>query len=410
VILGRIPRCVGARAAGATGVKAAAQAEGVQKVETDPQAAGEARDEEAELAADFSFPLAPPPRVTIMNAGPATHPDKYPYILGVHSGCILLNFGVKASPGVCFAFDDDLPYQSNLVVVRDFDIAGVKQGHPPTATARAERIVPRDGELAVVSNIESIGFLSTPNGVHAYIIVELMIRQGSNIAKLVYIGADDDKWHQKDADSPLPKPDRQWVPSGVISHMGMLWWFDLSWGLISYDHISSVENPLLRFHPLPEGRDLHMSQPDIHNRRCITESQDELLFMEIIKPEGDAEAARVYMWKRISGGDNKDVTIRWNVEHALSFEEIWNDDTYIETGLPRKVPVIAAVSPSKRNIVYFVLEEEGRLFGVDLLTCTVFEYLDEQYDLVTPWPVPPSCRYVLPWSLPPQVARGNAYN
>jgi hypothetical protein len=153
-----------------------------------------------------------------------------------------------------------------------------------------------------------------------------------------------------------------------------------------------------------------MSQPDIHNRRCITESQDELLFMEIIKPEGDAEAARVYMWKRISGGDNKDVTIRWNVEHALSFEEIWNDDTYIETGLPRKVPVIAAVSPSKRNIVYFVLEEEGRLFGVDLLTCTVFEYLDEQYDLVTPWPVPPSCRYVLPWSLPPQVARGNAYN
>jgi hypothetical protein len=448
VILGRIPRVAAAQPVGAAAVVEAvaqaaegaeaieadaqaaveaaagdeevelayAQAEGAEAVEADAQAAVEvaAVDEAAQLlAADFSFPLVPTPRVTVMNAAPTAqpdrnNPDKYPYILGVHSACLLLNFGVKPFSGVYFG---DLPYQSNLVVVRDFDIvvAGVEQGHPPTATARAERIVPRDGELPVISNIESIGLLSTPDDIHAYVIVELMIFQGSGIAKLVYIYEDDDKWHEEDAENPLPDPNRQWVPSGVISHKGMLWWFDLSWGLISYDHYASLGNPLLRFHELLEdrpGRALDVAQPDIHNRRCITESQGELLFVEIVHdPDGDAEKAKVYMWTRTFGGNN--VAIGWDVEHQVTFEEIWNDDTYIETGLPRKLPVIAAVSPVKCDIVYFVLEEEERLFGVDLLTCTVFEYLDEDYDLVTPWPVPPSCRYVLPWSLPPQVAQGN---
>ncbi|RCV21386.1 hypothetical protein SETIT_4G135500v2 [Setaria italica] len=403
VILGRIPRLVGAQAAGAAEVEADAQAAG----EAEAGAAGdeeaelvEAGDEEAELAADFSFPLVPPPRVTVMNAAPTAHPDPnnrdvYPYILGVHSACLLLNFGAEPFPGVYFG---DLPfqYQSNLVVVRDFDMAGVELGHPPTATARAERIVPRNGEHAVVSNIESIGLLSTPT---------------ANIAKLVYIDADDDKWHQEDSPNPLPDHYRKWVPSGVVSHLDILWWFDLSWGLISYDPSAFVEVPFLLFHNLPGGRALDMAQPGIHDRRCITESQGELLYVEIIHdPDGDAEAAMVCMWTRTSAGgdDDNNETIGWHEEHAVTFEEIWNDDSYIETGLPRKVPVLVAVSPSRWDIVYFVLEEEERLFSVDLLMCTVFEYVDEEYDLVTPWPVPPSCRYVLPWSLPPQVAQSSS--
>ena len=43
-----------------------------------------------------------------------------------------------------------------------------------------------------------------------------------------------------------------------------------------------------------------------------------------------------------SGGNNE--TIGWDVEHLVTFEEIWNDDTYEETGLPREVPMLAAVS------------------------------------------------------------------
>ena len=116
----------------------------------------------------------------------------------------------------------------------------------------------------------------------------------------------------------------------------------------------------------------------------------------------------VWMWTRTSAGGGNNETIGWDVEHLVTFEEIWNDDTYEETGLPREVPVLAAVSPTNSDLVYFVLGE--RLFGVDLLSCIVSEFVDEDYDLVTPWPASPFCRYVLPWYLPQQVARGNTYN
>lgn len=405
VILGRIPRLV-------PGV---GQAEGVAEVEeADAQAA--AGDEEAELeagaehAADFSIRFLWPPRVTVVNAGPTAHPERnnpdyYPYILCVAPGCLLLNFAVKPFRGACL---DDVPSESNLILLRDFHWAGVEQGHPPTATATAERIPPRDGEHPAVANIESIGFV--PTDVEPYVIVELMVDQGRDSVKVAYILASSDKWCQEDSPNPLPDRDRKWVPSGVVSHEEMLWWFDLSWGIISFEPLDGVQPPLLLFHQLPEGRTLDMALPGIHDHRCITESQGELLFVEIIIPDPEREAATVCMWTRTSAGGGSHVTIGWDVEHDLGFEEIWNDDSYIATGLPRKVPALVTVSPSNSDVVYFVLKEEERLFSVDLLTCTVYEFIDEEYDLVTPWSEPPTCRLVLPWSLPQGVAQGNTYN
>lgn len=56
-------------------------------------------------------------------------------------------------------------------------------------------------------------------------------------------------WHQE--------RDREWIPSGVVSYKKMLWWFDLSWGIIRYDPICETAEPLLLFHLLPEGQDLN---------------------------------------------------------------------------------------------------------------------------------------------------------
>ncbi|PUZ61111.1 hypothetical protein GQ55_4G247200 [Panicum hallii var. hallii] len=380
VILGRIPRVVPGGGGGG-----------------DEDAELEA---DAERAADFSFPVVLPPRVTVMNAFPTAHPDpnnpdKYPYILGVSSDYILLNFGVRPFCGVCF---DNRPFQSNLIVVRHFDASGVEQGRP--STGAAERIQLRDGKFAVTSNLESIGILATPNGVQHYIIAELMVDKGCHTVMLVYIFSDSDKWYQEVIPNPLPDVNREWVPSGVVAHGEMLWWFDLSWGIISFDPDDGLDVPLLLFHPLPEDSALEMTVPGIHDHRCITESGGELLYVEII-PEGEF-GPTVCLWTRTSAGGGNNATIGWDVEHLVTFEEIWNDDTYEETGLPRKVPVLAAVSPSNSDLVYFVLEE--RLFGVDLLTCTVSEFVDEDYDLVTPWPALPSCRYVLPWYLPQALA------
>ncbi|CAL5047492.1 unnamed protein product [Urochloa decumbens] len=411
VLLGRIPRRFPGGAQQAAGV-AAADAHAHAQAAAGEEA--EAGDEEAELAAgaehaaaDFSFPFVMvPPRVTVMNAGPTadpdpTSPDEFPYVLGAESGILLLNFGVKPFYGVCL---DDVPYQSNLIVVRDFDAAGFAQGLPLTGTA--ERIAPRNGEQAVVTNIESVGLLSDPDpdAVYRFVIAELFVNRDSDTARLVYIFPDNDHWIEEDAPNPLlglgHDHDRigEWVPSGVICYINMLWWFDLSWGLISFDHL--VEEPLLLFHALPEGRALDMAPPGIHNTRCIAESDGQLLFVEIITddPDGDAEAARVCVWSRISDDDN--LTIGWNMEHNVGFEEIWNHDSYITTGLPRKVPVLVAVSPLNVDRVYFVLQEEERLFCADLLLRRVAQFVDEEYDLATPFPVPPSCRYVLPWFVP----------
>ena len=338
VILGRIPRVVPGDAQAAAAAAAAAG------------------DEDAErAAADFSFPVVPPPRVTVMNAFPTAHPDpnnpdKYPYILGVSSDYILLNFGAGPVRGVCL---DDRPVVSNLVVARHLDASGVEQGRPPTGAA--ERIPLRDAEFPVVSNLEGVGILATPNGGYQYIIAELVVDRGRDAVKLVYIFADSDRWNQEVIPNPLPDVDREWVPSGVVAHGEMLWWFDLSWGIISFDPDDELEVPLLLFHPLPEDRALDITVPGIHERRCIAESGGELLYVEIIVPdpaEGGEFGPSVCMWTRTSAGDGNNETIGWDVEHLLTFEEIWNDDTYEETGLPREVPVLAAVSPTNSDLGY----------------------------------------------------------
>ncbi|KAG0552885.1 hypothetical protein BDA96_01G546600 [Sorghum bicolor] len=390
---------------------AKAEAQGVAELKAaDAQAAGGGHDDEAAAqhgAADFSIPLAEPPRITVMTAAPTAHPyreypDRHPYILCVDSDCILLNFGVEPFEGTCF---DDRPYQSNLIVVRDYNWAGVEQGHPITAIA--ERVPPRDGPQAIVTNIESIGLIY---GLDAedYVIAELMISKGRDRALLVYFYAGlHSKWIEEFTDNPLPwlqERHREWIPSGVVSYNKMLWWFDLSWGIISYDPLLETTEPLLLFHRLPEGQDLNKAQR-VHDRRCIAVSQGGLRYVAITP---DADAATVSMWTRIPSVLGHDGTFgwMWEAEFTVSFAEIWEHDSYTATGLPRKVPVLAAVCPSNANIVYFALEDPKRLFGVNMYSRRVEEFIDESYELVTPGPeAPPSCRYVLPWFPPLEVAQ-----
>jgi len=408
-----------AEAHGVAEVEAAdaqAEAHGVAEVEAADAKAGGGLDEAAAQhgAADFSIPLAEPPRITVMTAAPTAHPyrespDKHPYILCVDSHCILLNFGVAPFEGACF---DDRPYQSNLIVVRDHNWAGVEQGHPITATA--ERIPPRDGRQAVVTNVESISLIYRWDA-EDYVIAELIITKGSGHATLLFFYAGlHSKWIQEFRDNPLQwlqlqERNREWIPSGVVSCNQMLWWFDLSWGIISYGPMRETAEPFLFFHRLPEGQDLNKAQR-VHDRRCITVSQDCLRYVAITP---DADAATVSMWSRIPSDLIYNSTAAgwmWEKEFTVSFAEIWEHDSYTATGLPRKVPVLVAVCPWDASIVYFALEDQKRLFAVNMLSRRVEEFIDESYEMLMPGPeVAPSCRYVLPWSLPIEIALGNTY-
>ncbi|KAG0552884.1 hypothetical protein BDA96_01G546500 [Sorghum bicolor] len=184
----------------------------------------------------------------------------------------------------------------------------------------------------------------------------------------------------------------------------MLWWFDLSWGIISYGPMRETAEPFLFFHRLPEGQDLNKAQR-VHDRRCITVSQDCLRYVAITP---DADAATVSMWSRIPSDLIYNSTAAgwmWEKEFTVSFAEIWEHDSYTATGLPRKVPVLVAVCPWDASIVYFALEDQKRLFAVNMLSRRVEEFIDESYEMLMPGPeVAPSCRYVLPWSLPIEIA------
>ncbi|KAJ1264996.1 hypothetical protein BS78_08G043700 [Paspalum vaginatum] len=96
---------------------------------------------------------------------------------------------------------------------------------------------------------------------------------------------------------------------------------------------------------------------------------------------------------------------QWDMNYEMSFENIWNDHSYTATRLPRTVPVLALVSPSDPDLVYFALEQN--LFGVNVPEHRVLHR--EGYELVKmPEPEPQhpaSGRYVIAWELPPAIAQ-----
>ncbi|PUZ61110.1 hypothetical protein GQ55_4G247100 [Panicum hallii var. hallii] len=255
--------------------------------------------------------------------------------------------------------------------------------------------------MPVNYSVGSVGLVASYDG--DYTVAELEVDKGGERARLFRFRAGGDRWTQNDLSCPLPAEGREWAPAGVVAQKKTLWWFDLSWGLLSCD--AFVADPVLLFHKLPEDRALGMARPDIHTHRCVTVSRRELRYVEIIPEDGgdghDKEAAKVSMWTRRMATP---AGWEWDKKYSMRFKELWDDDTYKDTGLPRKVPVLSAVCPSNPDLVYFALEQ--RLFGVDLPVHKVVEAADEAHELVNmPWPAPASCRYVHAWNLPPWVAR-----
>ena len=145
---------------------------------------------------------------------------------------------------------------------------------------------------------------------------------------------------------PLPADDREWLPHGAASADGKLWWFDLSWGIVSYG--ISLGEPRLLFRHLPSSHSLAETTPDIHTKRCITANWNKLRYVEII---AEGEAAKVCMWTHMNGEDGW----RWYRKYAMSIEKIWDDDSYKKTGLPRLAPRLAIVCPSDPDLVYLFL-------------------------------------------------------
>jgi hypothetical protein len=266
--------------------------------------------------------------------------------------------------------------------------AKAQEGEMMPLTATAELLPYRSGTDPVIEHIESIVLaahvsVDTENGIpiNDTIIAELILTTGSERASIIYCFADGPYWFEEVVDYPLAAHvDRDWVPSGVVFHDDRLWWFDLSWGLLSCN-ANPDETMVLLFHDLPEGRALRASRSDIHHRRCIAASRNKLRYVEIMA-QGET-AATVSMWRAVPvHDDDGHYNIVWEMAYEMSFEEIWNDFSYMARKMPRRVPVITAVCPTNPDLVFFSLEREQRLFGVNVPQHRVVEFVDEAYDLV----------------------------
>ncbi|PAN24548.1 hypothetical protein PAHAL_4G232300 [Panicum hallii] len=376
------------------------------------------KEAEAERPVPISVALREPPRVTVLDVSPSVRrddprpirSDKLPYLVATGPGVLL----------VCFSFDEVPIVTDDLILVRNF-VSPADPLRQPT-TGSPDLVPRRTGPSMPVSyNVRSVGLTSALFG--GYLIAELLVTRSSDRAKLLRLFSLDDRWFPKgslfsrddqwnwtetDLPCPLPTRDgtkREWCPSGVVDHDKKLWWFDLSWGLISCDP-NAVEPVLrLRFHYLPPGRFLAEAKPFIHTIRCVSVSNHMLRYVDIARDldlDGRVAERKVSVWTAIPDPDcgDGDHGIRWLKTYEMGFKEIWNDASYRETQLPAKIPEIVLVHPKHPNVVYFFLRRS--LFGVDVPAHRVVWFVMDAHKLVAP-----GCRRcVLPWDLPASIANG----
>ncbi|RCV21384.1 hypothetical protein SETIT_4G135300v2 [Setaria italica] len=350
-------------------------------------------------APDFTLPVAPLPGVAILAAGRSAHPDPNrldgcPWIIAAAPDCLLAHFAVAPSIGLFFS---DNPRDTHLVMARHFRRTADGQ-----ITASAERVPDRPvrpGLVPQLSSIFSVGLV--PNADGSFTIAELQVHRGSDRATLISFHSGYHEWYDENVESPLPAEDRdrKWAPHGAVVLESTVWWFDLSWGIISCDMEGDYD--ALLFHRLPPNRALPAATPRMLDHRCITMSQGDLRYVEITREAG---AVAVHMWTMVFGQGGWE----WEKTYSVSFEEIWNDDSYRATELPRRVPVLAAVCPSEPNLVYFTLKQ--RIFGVNMHGRRVVH--EGPYNLVvnkgTLAPEAAAGRFLLPWHLPPDDTPGAA--
>ncbi|KAJ1292061.1 hypothetical protein BS78_02G363000 [Paspalum vaginatum] len=184
-------------------------------------------------------------------------------------------------------------------------------------------------------------------------------------------------WTTKEVDNPL-RPlglTGNFISKDVIAHDGRLWWVSdsnnaaSSSGLLSCD--PSADNPQLVF---SAGSDLlgHCQHDPCDripcaDRRRVQVADGKLRWVQILcehtLPRGSGEAPAVTVLTL----DHPTAQWRQSEDHHLmSFADVWNDDSYKRTSLPRKEPAPVLIHPDNPSIVYFALS--GYLFGVNMIT------------------------------------------
>uniref|UniRef100_A0A0E0KUG2 DUF1618 domain-containing protein n=1 Tax=Oryza punctata TaxID=4537 RepID=A0A0E0KUG2_ORYPU len=187
---------------------------------------------------------------------------------------------------------------------------------------------------------------------------------GTGRATLLFYAVGEFRWVEKEL-AYSPPLHRYWVGECVVSHAGMLWWVDLSYGLLACDPFA--DDPELLHVPLPPpvSDQLPERSPNLGAHRCVRVSGGRLRYVQI---HGDVDAPVVSTWALsdpASAGN-------WNPEHRVALADVWADESYLDTMLPGSIPAIALLHPRDPDRVYFFLG--SCIFAVDLLRRKVVEF------------------------------------
>ncbi|CAO2211371.1 unnamed protein product [Urochloa humidicola] len=341
--------------------------------------------------ADVSVALAAPPRVSRLSVSSRVFPGRptpqnFPFLLAADasSGLLLLS-AILAAP----LNRVESPDRKSLCW-RDSDARFFVLD---AAAGSALRLpYPGGGPDAPIEHQALVGLLACPGGGGRYVVSELLPIIGGDHADLRCYYSDAGEWVNKSLHYPLPP--RHLAPTCTLALHGRLWWADYSWGIITANPFAV--HPGLGFVPLPPGCVLQEREAwgGIDQFRYVGVSAGNLRFVDTYRRGGDP--TKVTVWTLPDP-----YATEWTLEHEAAFADIWADDSYEATGLPKKAPVLALIHPHNPAVVYFFLE--GHLFGVDVPARKVVEC--DRYNLVAPprdYPI--ANRFIRAWELPRSVS------
>ncbi|KAL6596651.1 hypothetical protein ACP70R_047294 [Stipagrostis hirtigluma subsp. patula] len=375
----------------------------------------------AEEPGDLSVALAAQPRASTVTVPASLHPrpghddaDRHPYVVAADAAAGLL-LHVSYWPFVGFDLADDPP--GDLVVARDFvpadPAAAAADRHAHVAAAAVRLPTRASSGQPGISNIKNVGFVSRPgSGGAEYVVAELRLSDGDDDrATLVSFRSGTDAWVQRDLSCPSMYGARGlWSSHDVIAHDGKLWWVNLVWGLLGCDPFA--DEPELHHVKIPpafaDGRKVQ-DWPTLESHRMVRVSQGKLMYVAMARDIVDPVEETLVFVKTLEFGPSGET--RWVIQSCNSLGVIWASESYMATGMPEEVPVLALVHPSNPDVVYFFLEHY--LFGVNLVRSVVTEFVHEPCNLVEVVaghrrPPPVSWRYVLAWELPSLLADSKA--
>ncbi|RLN29629.1 hypothetical protein C2845_PM05G03630 [Panicum miliaceum] len=267
--------------------------------------------------ADVSVACAEPPRASVLtvplrvSSPPCLR--SYPNVAAADpSGLLLLRAtepdgaGASSSPAVTYHLCDARTGEAACLRERDRPV-GFRGGNSVGLVVRGGR--------CVVAELQPAG-------------------DGTDRATLLRYTVGEYKWVKNEL-AYSPPLRRDWSGEGVVSHGGMLWWADLSYGLLSCDPFA--DKPALRHVPLPTVLDGQLPTVD---------------------PATTSSSARRCV--RVSGG-------RLRVPMA----DVWADESYVDAMLPGSIPALALLHPQDPDKLYFFLGP--CIFAVDLRRRKVVE-------------------------------------